>query len=142
MALRGLAYWPGDKTTHPRVFAGVKGGMIALDATTGKPATGFANEGLLDLKQGVLGDLPDARFSLQSPPTVFKNIVITGSANGEGAPTAGAYGDIRGWDAYSGKLVWTFHTVPRPGEPGNETWPPNGGRTAPAPTPGDFSHST
>lgn len=126
VALRGLAYWPGDKTTHPRVFAGVKGGMIALDATTGKPATGFANEGLLDLKQGVLGGLPDARFSLQSPPTVFKNIVITGSANGEGAPTAGAYGDIRGWDAYSGKLVWTFHTVPRPGEPGNETWPPNG----------------
>ena len=125
VALRGLAYWPGDKTTHPRVFAGVKGGMIAIDATTGKPATGFANEGLLDLKQGVLGDLPDARFSLQSPPTVYKNIVITGSANGEGAPTAGAYGDIRGWDAYTGKLVWTFHTVPRPGEPGNETWPPN-----------------
>jgi glucose dehydrogenase len=126
VALRGLAYWPGDKTTHPRVFAGVKGGMIALDATTGKPATGFANEGLLDLKQGVLGDLPDARISLQSPPAVYRNIVITGSANGEGTPTAGAYGDIRGWDAYSGKLVWTFHTVPRPGEPGYETWPPNG----------------
>lgn len=126
VALRGLAYWPGDKTTHPRVFAGVKGGMIALDATTGKPATGFADEGLLDLKKGVLGDLPDARFSLQSPPVVYKNIIITGSANGEGNPTAGAYGDIRGWDAYSGKLVWTFHTVPRPGEPGNDTWPPDG----------------
>jgi quinoprotein glucose dehydrogenase len=126
VALRGLAYWRGDGTTHPRVFAGVKGGMIAIDATTGKPATGFANEGLLDLKQGVLGDLPDARISLQSPPTVYKNIVITGSANGEGTPTAGAYGDIRGWDAYTGRLVWTFHTVPRPGEPGSETWPPNG----------------
>jgi quinoprotein glucose dehydrogenase len=124
VALRGLAYWPGDKTTHARVFAGVKGGMIAIDVTTGKPAAGFANEGLLDLKKGVLGDLPDARFSLQSPPTVFKNIVITGSANGEGTPTTGAYGDIRGWDAYSGRLVWTFHTVPRPGEPGNDTWPP------------------
>lgn len=126
VALRGLAYWPGDKITHPRVFAGIKGGMIAIDVTTGKPATGFADEGLLDLKKGVLGDLPDARISLQSPPTVYKNIVITGSANGEGRPTAGAYGDIRGWDAYTGRLVWTFHTVPRPGEPGSETWPPDG----------------
>jgi len=126
VALRGLAYWPGNKSTHPRVFAGVKGGMIALDAVTGRPATGFANEGLLDLLKGVLGDLPDARFSLQSPPTVYKNIVITGSANGEGQPTAGAYGDIRGWDAFTGKLVWTFHTVPRPGEPGSETWPVDG----------------
>lgn len=124
VALRGLAYWPGDKTTHPRLFVGVKGGMVAIDAVTGKPATGFANEGLLDLKQGVLGDLPDARLSLQSPPVVFENIVITGSSNGEGAPAAGAYGDIRGWDAYTGKLLWTFHTVPRPGEPGHETWPP------------------
>ncbi len=126
VALRGLAYWPGDKTTHPRVFAGVKGGMVAIDVTTGKPAAGFATEGLLDLKQGVLGGLPDARFSLQSPPAVFGNIVITGSSNGEGRPTAGAYGDVRGWDAYTGKLVWSFHTVPRPGEPGYETWPPDG----------------
>lgn len=126
VALRGLAWWPGNKTTHPRVFAGIKGGMIAIDAVTGKPATGFANEGLLDLKQGVLGDLPDARISLQSPPAVYRNIIITGSANGEGTPTAGAYGDIRGWDASTGKLVWTFHTVPRPGEPGNETWPADG----------------
>jgi quinoprotein glucose dehydrogenase len=126
VSLRGLAFWPGDKSTHPRVFAGVKGGMIALDATNGKPATGFANEGLLDLKAGVLDGLPDARISLSSPPTVFKNLVITGSANGEGNPSAGAYGDIRAWDAYSGKLVWTFHTVPRPGETGNDTWPKDG----------------
>lgn len=125
VALRGLAYWPGSKMVHPRLFAGVKGGMIAVDAVTGKPATGFGNEGLLDLKQGVLGDLPDARISLQSPPVVYKNIVITGSANGEGAPTKGAYGDIRGWDALTGKLLWTFHTVPRLKEPGNETWPPD-----------------
>lgn len=123
VALRGLAYWPGNRVTHPRVFVGVKGGMLALDAITGKPATGFATEGLLDLKQGVLGDLPDAKISLQSPPSIYGNIVITGSANGEGSPTQGAYGDIRGWDALTGKLLWSFHTVPRPGEPGSETWP-------------------
>jgi quinoprotein glucose dehydrogenase len=126
VALRGLAYWPGNAATHAHVYAGVKGGMIAIDVTTGKPAAGFADEGLLDLKQGVLGGLRDARISLTSPPTVYKDIVITGSANGEGKPTVGAYGDIRGWDASTGKLVWTFHTVPRPGEPGNETWPPGG----------------
>jgi glucose dehydrogenase len=126
VALRGLAFWPGDKKTHPRVFAGVKGGMIAIDAVTGKPATGFADEGLLDLKKGVADHLQNPRISLQSPPTVYRNLVITGSANGEGSPTAGAYGDIRAWDAFTGKLVWTFHTVPRPGEPGSETWPPEG----------------
>ncbi len=123
VALRGLAYWPGDRITHPRIFAGVKGGMIALDATNGKPAAGFANEGLLDLKQGVLDGLSDARFALTSPPAVYKDLVITGSANGEGKPSVGAYGDIRAWNAHTGKLVWSFHTVPRPGEPGSETWP-------------------
>ncbi len=125
VALRGLAYWPGNGSVHARVFAGVKNGMIALDVTTGKPAPGFGTEGLLNLKEGVLGGLPDARFALQSPPAVYKNLVITGSSNGEGRPTAGAYGDVRAWDAVTGKLVWTFHTVPRPGEPGYETWPPN-----------------
>ncbi len=128
VALRGLAYWPGDKLTHPRVYAGVKGGMVAIDAVTGKPAPGFANEGLLDLRQGVLGDLADAKISLQSPPSVYQNLVITGSANGEGAPSVGAYGDIRAWDAKTGRLVWTFHTVPRPGEFGYETWPADGWR--------------
>jgi quinoprotein glucose dehydrogenase len=123
VALRGLAYWPGGKQRRARVYAGVRGGMIALDAATGKPATGFANEGLLDLRQGVMDGLPDARLSLQSPPLVYRNLVITGSSNGEGAPTVGAYGDVRAWDADTGKLVWTFHTVPRPGEFGYDTWP-------------------
>lgn len=123
VALRGLAYWPGSEKTRARVYAGVSGGMIALDAATGRPAPGFADEGLLDLKQGVLGDLPDAKISLQSPPLVSGNLVITGSANGENTPSLGAYGDIRAWDVDTGKLVWTFHTVPRPGEPGHETWP-------------------
>jgi quinoprotein glucose dehydrogenase len=126
VALRGLAYWRGDSQTHPRVFAGVKGGLVGVDATTGKAAPGFANEGLLDLRQGVADGLGEVRLSLQSPPTVYKNLVITGSSNGEGNPSTGAYGDIRAWDARSGKLVWTFHTVPRPGEFGNDTWPEGG----------------
>ncbi len=123
---RGLAYWPGDQSTHPRVYAGSGSDLLAIDVTTGKPAPGFGNEGRVDMKQGMLGDLKDARLSMQSPPAIFKNIVITGSNNNEPAPSVGAYGDIRGWDARTGKLLWTFHTVPRPGEPGNETWPKDG----------------
>ncbi len=123
VALRGLAYWPGGGSLHPRVFAGNKHFLLALDVTTGKPAPGFGNEGRVDLKQGVLGDLKDGRYALDSPPAVFGDIVITGCANGEGSPSEGLYGDIRGWDAKTGKLIWTFHTVPRPGEPGSDTWP-------------------
>ncbi|MGA2119089.1 MAG: pyrroloquinoline quinone-dependent dehydrogenase [Bryobacteraceae bacterium] len=125
VALRGLAYWPGSGGLHPRVFLGNGPYLLALDVTTGKPVPGFGNEGRIDLKKGVLGDLKDGRYVLQSPPAVFGDVIITGCSNGEGSPSAGAYGDIRGWDARTGKLLWTFHTVPRPGEPGSETWPPD-----------------
>jgi glucose dehydrogenase len=126
VALRGLAYWPGVGGLHARVFAGKGPFLLALDVTTGKLAPGFGNEGRVDLKKGVLGDLKDGRYALESPPAVFGDVVITGCSNGEGSPTEGAYGDIRGWDAKTGKLLWTFHTVPRPGEPGSETWPSDG----------------
>ncbi|MGA7416163.1 MAG: PQQ-binding-like beta-propeller repeat protein, partial [Bryobacteraceae bacterium] len=68
----------------------------------------------------------DGRYALESPPAVFGDVVITGCSNGEGSPTTGAYGDIRGWSAKTGKLLWTFHTVPRPGEVGSQTWPAGG----------------
>ncbi len=126
MALRGLAYWPGAGGLHARLFAGNGHLLLALDVTTGKPAPGFGNEGRLDLKAGVLGDLKDGRYALESPPGIFDDVVITGCSNGEGSPSAGGYGDIRGWDAKTGKLLWTFHTVPRPGEAGSETWPAGG----------------
>jgi quinoprotein glucose dehydrogenase len=125
VAMRGLAYWPGSGGLHSRVFVGNGPFLLALDVTTGKPAPGFGNEGRVDLKKGVLGDLKDGRYVLQSPPAVFGDIVITGCSNGEGAPRPGAYGDIRGWDARTGNLLWTFHTVPRPGEHGSNTWPAN-----------------
>ena len=125
VALRGLAYWPGSGGLHPRVFVGNGAYLLALDVTTGKSAPGFGNEGRVDLKKGVLGALQDGRYALQSPPAVFGDVLITGCSNGEGSPSEGAYGDIRGWDARTGKLLWTFHTVPRPGEAGSETWPPD-----------------
>jgi quinoprotein glucose dehydrogenase len=64
--------------------------------TSGQPAAGFGKEGLLDLSEGVLDPGLRGRVSLRSPPAVYGNIVITGSVNGEGAPSKGAYGDVRG----------------------------------------------
>jgi glucose dehydrogenase len=118
---RGVAYWSGDATTPPRIFSGAGDKMVALEARSGKVSSGFGDGGYVDLKASVRGDV-DGGFSLVSPPAVFKNIIITGGNNGEQSPSLGLYGDIRGWDARSGKQLWAFHTVPRPGEPGHETW--------------------
>jgi competence ComEA-like helix-hairpin-helix protein len=118
---RGVAYWPGDATTAPRVYSGAGEKLIALDAKTGTLVGTFGDGGAVDLKTSVRGDV-DGRFSLVSPPAIYKNIIITGGNNGEQAPSLGLYGDIRGWDARTGRLLWAFHTVPRPGEAGIETW--------------------
>jgi quinoprotein glucose dehydrogenase len=118
---RGLAYWPGDSSAGPRILQGAGDRLLALDAKTGKLASEFGGFGWVDLNLGIKGDA-DGRIGMQSPPAVYKNVLITGGNNGENSPSLGLYGDIRGWDARSGKLLWTFHTVPRPGEPGHETW--------------------
>jgi quinoprotein glucose dehydrogenase len=119
---RGVAYWPGDATTPARLYSGVRDGrMVALDAKTGRVVPDFGDRGHLDLKGSIRGDV-DGAFMLDSPPVIYKDIVITGGSNGEGSPSTGLYGDIRGWDARSGKRLWSFHTVPRAGEPGVETW--------------------
>jgi glucose dehydrogenase len=118
---RGVAYWPGDGVTPPRIYSGAGDKLLALDAKSGKPATTFGAAGYVDLTASIRGDV-DGRFSLMSPPAIYKNIVITGGNNGEQSPSLGLYGDIRGWDARTGALLWSFHTVPRPGEPGHDTW--------------------
>jgi glucose dehydrogenase len=118
---RGLAYWPGDTRTPPRLVTGTGEQLLALDARTGRPATGFGDGGYQSLKRGIVGDV-EGRISMVSPPIIYRNVIITGGNNGEQSPSLGLYGDIRGWDAVSGRLLWQFHTVPRAGEPGVETW--------------------
>src|SRR5207249_6985057 len=118
---RGVTCWPGDRNSPPRVLTGSGAKLLALDAERGKPADGFGDGGLVDLKSSIRGDV-DGGFSLASPPAIYKDIVITGGNNGEQSPSLGLYGDIRGWDVRTGKLLWSFHTVPRSGEPGVETW--------------------
>ena len=104
---RGVAYWPGDRDTPPRLFSGAGDRLLAVDAERGKPSAGFGDgdTGSVDLKASIRGEV-DGGFSLTSPPAIYRNIVITGGNNGEQSPSSGLYGDIRGWDAHTGKLMW------------------------------------
>jgi membrane-bound PQQ-dependent dehydrogenase (glucose/quinate/shikimate family) len=125
-AHRGVAFWPGDKNTPPRILFGtLDGHLIALNAHTGEEVPGFGNEGVVDLRRGVADEFPDAIYAETSPPAIFRNLVITGAEVPE-SPGRGPRGDIRAWDVRTGKLTWTFHTVPMPGEPGHETWQGDG----------------
>lgn len=108
---RGVAYWPGDRTNPPRIIFTAGKRMLALNARTGKLDPGFGKEGEVDLV-----------VPYNSPPTVFKNLVFVG-ANVPEQPATGLPGDTRAYDARTGAPVWNFHSVPRPGEPGHDTWP-------------------
>jgi quinoprotein glucose dehydrogenase len=124
-SLRGVEYWPGDGKTGARILFGTRDGrLIALDAKTGAFAEGFGASGIVELKTPEIlqGEKP-GYYGMSSPPFVWRDLVITGSATPE-FPPRGPAGDIRAWDVRTGKLVWTFHTVPHAGEPGFETWAP------------------
>ncbi len=119
---RGIAYWPGDKTNPPEILFGTWDGfLIAVDAKTGRAVSGFGKKGEIDLKAGVMSKFPGVHYGLSGAPVIYKNLAITGSHT-QDSPGLGARGDARAWDVRSGKLVWTFHSVPRPGEKGHETW--------------------
>ena len=119
---RGVAYWPGGGGVPPRLYSGAGDGrMVAVEAQTGRLVTSFGEGGFVDLKASVRGNA-DGRLMLVTPPVVYRDVIVTGGTNTEGGPSTGLYGDIRGWDARSGALLWSFHTVPREGEPGVETW--------------------
>ena len=123
---RAVSYWPGDKQRPPRIFFGTGDGrLIALDARTGTPAKEFGDNGTVNLRAGITDDFPKALYGVSSPPTIYRDVVIVGPVTQEG-PSLGPSGDPRGFDARTGKLLWRFHTVPQPGEPGNETWGPDG----------------
>ncbi|HYL34596.1 MAG TPA: pyrroloquinoline quinone-dependent dehydrogenase [Bryobacteraceae bacterium] len=121
-SLRGLTHWAGDRQSPATIFFGTEGGyLIALNAKTGKPVPGFADEGILNLRKGMTEKFPNLRYGLSSPPSIYKNLVIAGSHLQE-SPALGPSGDVRAWDVHTGKLVWTFHTIPQPGEPNFDTW--------------------
>jgi len=119
---RGISYWPGDGKHDPQVFVGTNDGhLIAVDAKTGTAVSGFGTKGVLDVKPGVADNFPDNHYGISSPPAIYKNLVITGCQLQE-MPSKGPSGDVRAWDVLTGKLVWTFHTMPRPGELNHNVW--------------------
>lgn len=119
---RGVEYWPGDSTTPAQiVFGSSDGKLYSLDAKTGKPNLAFGDNGVTNLNTPeILQGLP-GRDALSSPPTIYKNFAITGGMTQENPPH-GPAGDVRAWDMHTGKLAWNFRSIPRPGEPGNDTW--------------------
>ena len=119
---RGVAYWHGKTGDDGRILYGTfDGRLIALDAKTGKPCREFGKDGTVDLRAGIADAYPGAEYAVTSPPAIYQDLVITGAAVPE-YPSKGPSGQVRAFDVRSGKLAWTFHTIPRPGEVGHETW--------------------
>lgn len=121
-ARRGLEYWSGDGRTPAQiVFGSTDGKLYSLNAENGKPNASFGDNGAINLNtEAIMHGLP-GRNALLSPPIVYKNLVITGGTSQENPPH-GPAGDVRAWDMRTGKLVWTFHSIPQPGEKYHDSW--------------------
>ncbi|MEJ2089442.1 MAG: PQQ-binding-like beta-propeller repeat protein [Gammaproteobacteria bacterium] len=127
--VRGLVYWQDEQGTDRRVLVVKDHYLQALDADNGEIIPSFGAAGRVDLREG-LGRDPESipRIATMTPGRIFEDLIIVGSAMGDDAYEA-APGDIRAYDVRSGAPVWTFHTVPHPGEVGYETWPPDAWKT-------------
>ena len=122
---RGLAYWESKDRSDRRLIVTANNGIREVDARTGQQIMTFGARGFVDMRVGT----PRRNGGPNnSPGRVFENLVIVGSNVGEGYGSPP--GDIRAYDVITGKLVWTFHTIPRPGEFGYETWPEDAFRYA------------
>jgi len=123
---RGLAFWrSGDDRRIVYVTPGYQ--LVSLDADTGRRVATFGNAGIVDLRAGLeQGDDWDvSQIGLHSPPTIANDVIIVGAAHTPRAPedqATNVIGYIRGYDARTGEQLWTFHTVPQPGEPGYDSW--------------------
>jgi quinoprotein glucose dehydrogenase len=122
----GVAYWEGDDGRR-RVITVTPGyNLVSLNAATGLADPEFGAGGWVDLTEGLrLAADRDLDIGLNAPPLVVGDVIVVGAAHGIGGRPPlmrNVKGDIRGFDARSGELLWTFHTIPEPGEPGYETW--------------------
>jgi len=119
---RGINYWESKDRSERRLLYASNHCLRAIDARTGRDILTFGDHGRVDLKQGL--DRDPSKISLvqsTTPGKVFEDLLILGSATNQGYGSAP--GDIRAFDVRTGKLVWTFHAIPRPGEFGYDTWP-------------------
>jgi glucose dehydrogenase len=131
---RGLSYWTDGQGDDRVIFVTTGYRLVSLNAHTGQPISGFGKNGMVDLKEGMVTgtgqqiDLETGEAGLHSTPLVVKDAVIVGSSFKEGMTVVthnNTKGLVRAFDVRTGKLLWTFNTIPRPGEFGNETWENN-----------------
>jgi len=128
---RGVSYWTDGRGDERIIYVTTGYRMVSLNAKTGAVISSFGKDGMVDLKTGMVTgsgqaiDPETGEAGLHSTPTVVKDVVIVGSSFKEGM-TIHAHnntkGLVRAFDVRSGKLLWTFNTIPRPGEFGNDTW--------------------
>lgn len=124
---RGVAAWrdtsASGRSAQTRIFINSRWRLIALDAKTGEPVTTFGANGIVDLTQGLRREVNRAQYTNTSPPVVYKDLVILGNGVGDRLSYKGdPPGDVRAFDARTGRQAWRFNTVPGAGEFGNETW--------------------
>ena len=125
---RGLAYWVSEDGSEERIIYVTPGyRMMALDAVTGNPVASFGDNGIVDLKQDADQqiDLITGEIGLHSTPIVAKDVVIVGAAHRTGGnpkSRENVKGYVRGFNVHTGERLWIFHTIPLPGEYGNESW--------------------
>ncbi len=128
---RGLSYWTDGRGDERILYVTIGYRLVELNAKTGRPVDGFGQNGVVDMKVGaVIGnnkqvDLEKGEIGLHSTPTVVGDVVIVGSSMFEGLGyrySTNVKGLVRAWDVKTGRELWRFNTIPRPGEFGNETW--------------------
>jgi quinoprotein glucose dehydrogenase len=128
---RGLSYWTDGKSDDRVLYVTTGYRLVALNAHNGAVITSFGKDGIVDLKEGMVTgtgqpiDLETGEAGLHSTPIVVKDVVIIGSSFKEGMTVVthnNTKGSVRAFDVRTGKRLWTFNTIPKPGEFGNDTW--------------------
>lgn len=122
---RGISYWTDGRGDERLIYVSLGYQLVQLDIKTGRPIQGFGTGGIVDLWQGLdqARQAKEGDFSLASAPAVVRDVIVVGASLGGGTGSKEFItGYPRGFDVRTGKQLWVFHTIPRPGEFGTETW--------------------
>jgi quinoprotein glucose dehydrogenase len=124
---RGVAYWTDGRGDERIVLVTPGFNLVALNAKTGQPVAGFGQTGMVDLFKQLDLDVPldpTGRIGNSSPPVISNDVIVVGPALTPGGRVnrSNVKGDIMAFDVRTGRKIWTFHTIPREGEAGSETW--------------------
>jgi quinoprotein glucose dehydrogenase len=127
MSTRGINYWESKDRSDRRLLYSFENRLQAIDARNGNVIMTFGANGSVDLREGLGREPNDISVQSGTPGRVFEDLIIMGSATNQEYDSAP--GDIRAFDVRSGRLMWTFHTIPREGEFGYDTWPKDAWKT-------------